>query len=43
MDELYMYNPYPELDGETFYHNSITNELKFGKLPPFLSSSELII
>jgi hypothetical protein len=40
MDELYMYNSYPELDGQTFYHDSITNELKFGKPPPFLSSPE---
>jgi hypothetical protein len=40
MDELYMYNPHPELDGETIYHNPITNELKIGKPLPFLSSPE---
>jgi hypothetical protein len=40
MDELYMYNPYPEFGGQTFYHDSITSELKFGKPPPFLSLPE---
>jgi hypothetical protein len=34
MDKLYIYNSYPEMDGQTFYLDPITNELKFGKPPP---------
>jgi hypothetical protein len=34
MDKLYIYNSYPELDGQTFYHDPIANELKFGKPLP---------
>jgi hypothetical protein len=34
LEELFIYNPYPEMDRQTFYFDSITDQFKFGKPPP---------